>query len=292
MFKNILPFVSVFRLALTLTQDELNYVAKNLDVKVKLTDNLQYDGKRHTMIITLQNIGSRAIGLGKIELFFHSLYMVEPDHLPDSRGFISIKNQVRVFHENGMLFKMQFPPIPWQLNPGATKEIQLTIQDWAVSRTDVINNWYITSTGLTPVILQATADNLSFVEDFTEPNQYKRYINDRYKPFTAIDRYERMKPYDLGPQVVDLAVLPTPKEVAYDTARPITIDKSWVISAAPGLLNEASYLEGIQVRNTFSKLLIGLVRCMFLWLCNVLLFCFCSLQLSFCAGHLSWRPKT
>ncbi|WAQ99011.1 HEX-like protein [Mya arenaria] len=228
---------------LSLTQQELNYVAQKLDVRVKLTDSLKYDGKRHTMVITLLNKGQRPMELREVDMFFHSFFMVEPDHLPKPAGYISRRNHVHLHHINGMLFKMTFLPSLGIILPNESKEIRITIQDWAVSRTDVINNWYIVSKGLTPTVLDATAlDDLSFVEEFIDPNQYKRYMDDKYNPFTPIDRFNRMKAYDLGSSAVEYGIIPTPKEVGFDTSRPVTIDNSWIITAAPSLLNEANFL--------------------------------------------------
>lgn len=234
-----------FPLTNGITQSELNYIADNLDVRVKLTDNLRYDGKKHTMIITLTNKGERPMNMLNVEMFFHSFFMVEPDFLPDPRGYRSDDYKIRLHHVNGMLFRAEFLRRFGMLLPNQPREIKLTIQDWAVSKTDVPNNWYITADGLNPKTLAATAvTDQSFVEDFTDPNQYKRYRNDQYSPFSPLERYDNIKSDDFGGRGVSYAVIPTPRQTLLDTARPVTIDNTWVISAAPSLVNEATYLGG------------------------------------------------
>ncbi|KAL4227733.1 hypothetical protein ACF0H5_013169 [Mactra antiquata] len=225
------------------TQPELNYKADNLDVRVKLTDNLVYDGKRHSMIITLVNRGNRAMDMRKVEMYFHSLYMVEPDYLPDPGGYQLADYHVRLDHIKGMLFRMKFLRRFGIMMPNDPKEIKLTVQDWGVSKTDVPNNWYLVAKGLdAKPILSTTVEDQSFVEDFVDPNQYKRYRNDQYSPFSPLARFDHIKGDDLGPAISRYTVIPTPKEVMYDTANPVVIDDTWVISTPPALLNEAHLL--------------------------------------------------
>lgn len=248
-----------------LTQRELNYIAKNLGVRVKLTDNLVYDGKKHSMIITLVNTGDRPMDMRKLDMYFHSLYMVEPDFLPNEDGHKLTNYKVRLFHINGMLFRMRFTRRFALMMPNDPREIKITVQDWAVSKTDVPNNWYITADGLQPKTLAATAvEDQSFVEDFTDPNQYKRYRNDMYSPYTPLARFDHIKGNDLGPVINRYAVLPTPKEVMLDSATPVTIDDTWVVSTAPGLLNEAYVVRGnftfflLQI-NTYNKIQLNII---------------------------------
>lgn len=241
----VFQFQVMVQLAYSITQPELNYIANNLDVRVKITDNLRYDGKRHTMIITLTNRGTRPMNMRKVEMFFHSFFMVEPDFLPDPRGYRAADYNIRLHHVNGMLFRAEFLPRFSLLLPNQPREIKLTVQDWAVSKTDVPNNWYITSGKLNPKTLAATAVNdQSFVEDFTDPNQYKRYRKDQYSPFSPLERFDNIKAKDLGSRAVSYAVLPTPKETVFDTARPVRMDSTWVVSAGPSLINEATFLGG------------------------------------------------
>ena len=233
------------QIADSVSQKRLNYIGSNLDVRVKLTDNLKYDGKRHSMIITLTNTGTMPVDLNKVDMYFHSFFMVEPDYLPAADGYILRKYKVKLDHINGMLFKAKFLPRFGTILPGQSKEIVLNVQDWAVSKTDVPNNWYITSGDLNPVTLASTAvTDQSFVEDFTDPNQYKRYTNDQYSPLTPVERFNEIKGGDLGKAAVQYGVIPTPKKVAFDSSESVTIGNDWVIAAPPSLSTEAAILGG------------------------------------------------
>ena len=228
-----------------LTQQELNYVGENLDVKVKLTDSLKHDGKYHFMVITLTNQGTAPIQTRTLKLYFHSFFMVEPDHLPNPTGFVSNAYNVKLFHINGMLFRAEFLPNFGNINPGQSKQIKLKVQDWAVSKTDVPGNWYVTSGTREPRILKSTSvKDQSFVEDFVEPNQYKRYKADVYNPYTPWERFDRVKGRDLGYDAVASNVIPTPTHVKFDPAVRFTVDNTWAVAARQEFTEEAVFLSG------------------------------------------------
>ena len=70
--------------------------------------------------------------------------------------------------------------------------VDLIIQAWTVSKSDVMPNWYVAGEGLQPRLIKSTADgNKDFVGEFISPQQYKRYDYDVYEPFTALQRYNR-----------------------------------------------------------------------------------------------------
>ena len=230
-----------------LTQQELNYIGENLDVKVKLTDNLKNDGKRHLWIITLTNIGTAPIETPQLQMYFYSFFMVEPDHLPDPKGYISSVNNVKLYHVNGMLFRAKFMPKFGNIDSGKSKQIKLVVKDSAVSKTDVPPNWYVTSGTREPRILKSTAGpEQSFVEEFVRPNQYKRYNTDVYSPFTPWERYDRIKGEDLGYDAVANNIIPTPAYAEYDPTARFTVDDTWVVTALPEFMEEAAYLSGEQ----------------------------------------------
>ena len=70
--------------------------------------------------------------------------------------------------------------------------IDLVIQFWTVSKSDVMPNWYVAAEGLEPRLVKSTADgNEDFIGDFSNQNQYKRYDFDEYNPFTPKERFDR-----------------------------------------------------------------------------------------------------
>ena len=229
----------------SLTQQELNYIGENLDVKVKLTDNLKHDGKYHFMVITLTNQGTAPVETRTLKLFFHSFFMVEPDHLPNRNGFVSLQHNVKIFHINGMLFRAQFLPKFGDIMPGQSKQMKFKVLDWAVSKSDVPGNWYVTSGTREPRILKSTSvKDHTFVEDFVGPNQYKRYKADVYNPFTPWERFDRVKGRDLGYDAVASNVIPTPSHAKFDPAVRFTVDNTWAVAARQEFTEEAVFLSG------------------------------------------------
>ena len=74
---------------------------------------------------------------------------------------------------------------------GFSLEVEIVFEFWIVSRTDFMPRWYIAASGLNPKIIASTIDIKSFVGDFTEANQYKRYEYDVYSPLTPEKRFQR-----------------------------------------------------------------------------------------------------
>ena len=74
---------------------------------------------------------------------------------------------------------------------GKSLAFTMRIKFWTVSKSDVMPNWYMASPGLEPRLIESTADGQDFVSDFDLPQQYKRYEQDSYEPFTPEDRYKR-----------------------------------------------------------------------------------------------------
>ena len=78
------------------------------------------------------------------------------------------------------------------LRADVTAELMLTIENWSVSRTDFMPNWFVVSTSnsLRPVPIVSTSDIKDFVGNFTEEGQYKRYDYDKWSPYLPEKRFE------------------------------------------------------------------------------------------------------
>ncbi|KAL3865388.1 hypothetical protein ACJMK2_042779 [Sinanodonta woodiana] len=206
-------------------------------------DNLLHDGERHRIEIQLTNKGLYTIITQGWHLYFHSFFMIEPDFLPNSNGHLLENDSVKVFHDNGMLFRLELLPAFGYLRPGISRTINLTAGDWAVSKTDIPGNWYVAALNLLPRVLNATdLDPDPFVEPFVEPNQWKRYKADRYDPFSPSDRYERYNATDLGSEIAKYVIIPSPDRLTLTLDGYLTVDDTWVIAASDQLMFEASYL--------------------------------------------------
>ena len=75
---------------------------------------------------------------------------------------------------------------------GGKLVLNLIIQFWSVSKSDIMPNWYVAGPDLEAVLIKSTTDDApSFRSDFKTQDQYQRYRGDQYHPFTAEKRYER-----------------------------------------------------------------------------------------------------
>ena len=78
-----------------------------------------------------------------------------------------------------------------ELDSGQTLIVDVIFEFWIVARTDFMPRWYVVGNGLHPQIIKSTSNIDTFVGDFTEENQYKRYDYDVYSPPTPEQRYQR-----------------------------------------------------------------------------------------------------
>lgn len=73
---------------------------------------------------------------------------------------------------------------------GEKRSFEIVIQNWIVSRTDFQPNWYVSADGMSSQLIESTQDLNKFVGDFSSPSQYKRYAEDKYKPYTPENRFD------------------------------------------------------------------------------------------------------
>lgn len=60
---------------------------------------------------------------------------------------------------------------------------------WQSAKTDTMPNWYVWAEGLTSRDIESTqGDTLTFVGPFERPEQYQRYADDGWSPFTPESR--------------------------------------------------------------------------------------------------------
>ncbi|CAK8692064.1 unnamed protein product [Clavelina lepadiformis] len=161
-------------------------------------------------------------------LYFYSLYMVEPAHLPHPSGYIIPEVDFKVYHVNGGLFKL----VPTEQFKGLSANggmiyLNLVIQYWSVSKSDILPSWYVAAANLTPVDIDSTiCENCEFVGDFTQPEQYKRYEEDLYQPYSAQDRYDR---YKYTSESKAKILVPTPYKMVTDSTGTVFLSNMWKI---------------------------------------------------------------
>ncbi|WAQ95651.1 HEX-like protein [Mya arenaria] len=176
-----------------LNQGELDELASSLQIRVKVLDNLRNDGNRHIVQTTLKNIGQSPIPDVGWTLYFHSMLLAFPDsfqHEHNKTVDMDIE-KVQFGVVQGDLYYMKpilgFAPI----SPGKERVYNIIVQLWAVSKTDFMPLWYVSSDteGVTPRVVKSTSSfDLDYVEDFGDIKQWKRSRADRYNPYSPQDQ--------------------------------------------------------------------------------------------------------
>jgi hexosaminidase len=240
------------------TQEDLDGIAKNIQIKVDVADNLQFNGGKHLFRVTFENKGSRSLSGTNWKIYFFSFFVIEADHIMSAdgnyilpEGYVLEDSKLKINHEKGSLYSLSpvagFP----EISPNTTKEITFFGANWAISKSDVPPNWYIDADGLSPRVFESTSGD--FVRDFTEPSQWKRTKYDLYNPYTPMDRFERYKKISLQPKMK--LSIPTPKEIIeHDDT--VTLDMRGDVNIVHNnLSNEAVFLSSkyLEYINSFSQ---------------------------------------
>nr|XP_039264037.1 beta-hexosaminidase-like isoform X1 [Styela clava] len=245
-------FCTVVALLLLITngvssQTVIDYVASNLEIKYEVISNLVGGFSNFTARISLTNLGNQQISSNGWELYFMNIYMIQPDQelWKTTDGYEIPDSNFRVYHINGCVFKFvptqNFAGIPAK----SSAVINLVIQNWSVARTDMLPNWWVaTSDGEQYKTIESTATEQleTFTGDFTTPEQWKRYEEDQFDPWTPSIRWDRNNVADLGsPQKL---VIPTPITTTSTSGAKIPKPLSgWqIVNLNNSILNEANML--------------------------------------------------
>ncbi|XP_046542311.1 uncharacterized protein LOC124252701 [Haliotis rubra] len=260
-----------------LRQETLNYIARYMDVRYDVIDNLRDALKTFEAQITMTNTGSKTIPGKGWSIYFCHLNLLEPEFLPSVEGAVLENYGIRFRHTQGCLFMLELLDNFQAIPPGATRSVKFLSENFSVSKSDGLPNWYVASEGLeSRVILSTAGESFDFVGDFDAPNKWKRYDfiteegegHDRYDPFTPRVRYSMNKDTkDLGS--ANNHLIPTPAKMSVNGKDKISLQtKDWRIFDAGNFSYEATYLAerlGINVIATepssgYIKLTKGLVE--------------------------------
>ncbi|KAL3885016.1 hypothetical protein ACJMK2_025115 [Sinanodonta woodiana] len=219
-------------------------MAKTIAIRVRVVDNLKYSTNKHIVEISLTNTGSNDVAEVGWKMYFHSFFLVEPDHFPGnySKTIFLHEQRIRVYMLQGDLYAIEPQKGFGELKPNITKTISIFAADSSISRTDFMPNWIIASNGLQPRVIESTDDqSLKFVEAFVQPRQWKRYHFDRFNPYTCQERARRFNVKDQGKS--EILILPTPKESIIDESKKMHFNVQTLrIISSDDLKSEAEYL--------------------------------------------------
>lgn len=183
-----------------LNQTQLDNLAENMAIRVKVLDNTRHDLTYHIVRTTLINNGNSPIPSSGWTLYFHSMLLVYPGVFPTNKTTEMSIEKVEVGMVQGDLYFMR--PIDGfvEIDPGKERDYDIPVQYWAVQKTDFMPNWYVVSDdeSVTPRICRSTASTLDYVEAFTDVRQWKRGTIDRFNPYTAQERMENLGFEDTG----------------------------------------------------------------------------------------------
>ena len=116
------------------------------------------------------------------------------------------------------------------IQPG--QELQCIFHNhyWSVTRTDQFPNWYTSSLGMVPKVINNTADDtLSFVGTFDTYRKWKRSSEDKYNPLTPQERYTMLERQKVSTAPILAMVLPSPFDVTSDSSSSLTVGSGWVV---------------------------------------------------------------
>ncbi|XP_029633571.1 beta-hexosaminidase-like isoform X1 [Octopus sinensis] len=229
-----------------ITQETIDQIATNMDIKHDILSNLD-DGLRTFQVqLTITNRGKTAIPKDGWVIYICYIRMIEPNYLPNPKGVV--RDGIKITHLQGCTFALEPASTFEAIQPNGVKKIKFLGENWIVSKTDIMPNWYVTAPGLTPRTIVSTVGN-SFVGDFDKVEKWKRYdfkensseLHDKYDPYTTKFRYAINDIKDLGKS--PSYVIPTPLEINVDESKTICLGtRDWVVIYPDVLLNEANYL--------------------------------------------------
>ncbi|XP_032219150.2 beta-hexosaminidase [Nematostella vectensis] len=229
----------------SISQDEVDEIGQSLRIKYDVLDNFIDADKKYLARVTLSNTGRLNITRGNWGLYFCSIRIIEPDHLPHNPSGYVIPggSGIKVTHVNGCLHKLEPTSAFKGVATGRELVLEFKVKYFAVARTDIPPNWYIAAPSLKPQIINNTAGGaLDFVGDFKTPRQYKRCTVDKYHPYSPEERYDKVDIEDLGE--APLLLVPSPVSITgpCGTSRVVLNESEWRIVYDEPLTEEAEYL--------------------------------------------------
>ncbi|OWF49609.1 Beta-hexosaminidase [Mizuhopecten yessoensis] len=225
-------------------QETIDYIAEYVSVKFKVLKNNPRDS---IQAIYLTNTGIAVLRGGNWQIYFNHLYkMMHEKGGVAATGHVIHGSGFRLFHVKGSLYRLQPEPEVFRpLYPSETRTLILTGNYQQVAKTDSFPNWYVTSPGSTPRVLQSTVgESLDYVDNYNQSSwQWRRDPQEQNDPYTARVRFYMYAniSHDLGR--VGSLVLPTPEEADIDVKTLLSITpKDWVIISNAEFTSEAKYL--------------------------------------------------
>lgn len=212
-------------------------------MRFEVVNNLK-DTDWYQASIFLHNTGNETIGKSNWEIYASIIRLIQPEQFPYPNGaYLILSSGLRVRHIAGTQYKFENDDATFQpIAPGQEIRLELRIQYWQVSRYEAMPNWYVTAEGRDPKVIKSTSgEGLNFMQPFSTKEQWKRYSDDVYNPYTAEVRYDRNADIaDLGKSE---SVIPTPLAVVRDDTKTMTLSACVIVNNTD-FYNEIAFLAG------------------------------------------------
>ncbi|XP_015772465.1 PREDICTED: chitobiase-like [Acropora digitifera] len=235
-------------------QEDIDYLASNMEVRYDVLNNTKSE-TTFLSRITLSNKGQSVIRQGDWAVYFCNIRMAESRYLKHNpAGYVIPGNYgIRFTHINGCLHKFETTTDFRDIAAGSSFTFEFVADYWSVARTDVMPRWYVTAEGLSPRVIKNTDDEeLKFVGNFDTEEKWKRFVADRYNPYTPKERYDK---YYIAHdhESVQYKIIPTPVEMTLETDNHVIVESDWKVFGQAGLESEAALLkEKLKLSSTTS----------------------------------------
>jgi len=206
----------------SVTQNDINKIAKNLDVNYRVVTNIPTD-KCDSKIadgacfeVELSFTAKKAIAAKDWTIHFSQ---ISPIQSFESEDFT-------VKHLNGDLHVISLQDNYSGFSAAETKKVTFRAMFWSLSETDALPNYIVSAPGLDARVIESTVpyidkdtglEILPYVEPFTdEKTQFKRTASDKTQWLTSEKLYQRNSVLVEDKLAVIQAIIPTPKSVVLD----------------------------------------------------------------------------
>ena len=206
----------------SVTQNDINKIAKNLDVNYRVVTNIPTD-KCDSKIadgacfeVELSFTAKKAIAAKDWTIHFSQ---ISPIQSFESEDFT-------VKHLNGDLHVISLQDNYSGFSAAETKKVTFRAMFWSLSETDALPNYIVSAPGLDARVIESTVpyidkdtglEILPYVEPFTdEKTQFKRTASDKTQWLTSEKLFQRNSVLVEDKLAVIQAIIPTPKSVVLD----------------------------------------------------------------------------
>ncbi|KAH9512779.1 hypothetical protein Btru_038174, partial [Bulinus truncatus] len=195
-------------------QPTIDYIGQSLKINFTVVDNYLAYGEQYFLVnVQLSNEGNRSIPAGNWRIYFQSVNSIEAEFLEDGYNYVDVKLKMSIAHVNGYLYSMGPTPGFSGLDSWGHLNFTFRIANWCVSRYESMPRWYVSAPGMSARdIVSTVGEQLDYVSPFTKREQWKRFAEDKFEPWTPGVRYDRNVDRDVTP-LPDQLVIPTPVNV-------------------------------------------------------------------------------